>query len=199
MSESDYPERFFYINEWIFHMSGIWLYNPEKMSHVKRMWQIIWTFLVYAISIYFMILELLILRETTQDIGKLFIQLGLLLTHALGILRVILILSRQDRLLLLQSSLQDENYFYEACGDFEPGKLLRKAKILSSRISILVCKISFVLFYYHFFSNKQMLLSQILYPVSNLVEQELLIFLSILFSFQRSIEKIFRYPQTAKR
>lgn len=140
MSDINYPERFFYTNEWLYHLSGIWLYNPVKVPYVKRCLQILWTFLVYTNAIYFLILEFLIIQYTIHDITQFFSQFGLLLTHVLGIVRVWLLLSYHQRLLNLQSSLQDKKYYYEAYGEFKPGALMLQAKMVSSICSILVCK-----------------------------------------------------------
>lgn len=150
MTETDYPENFFQTNEYIYHLAGIFLYNPPKISLARRISQIIWTILVYVISIYFLYLELIIFRETIHDIKKFFSQFSLLLTHILGIVRVVLLLSQHQRLLRLQNSLQDELYHYEACGDFVPGKLLRDAKLLSSKFSFMVCTFIFTYFVLNF-------------------------------------------------
>lgn len=143
MADDQYPADFFYTNEWIYHLAGIWLYNPPNIGVLRKIWEVTWSVFVYASAGYFLYLEFLIFRETVHDIKKFLSQFGMLLTHVLGIVRVCLLLSRHQRLLKLQSALQDKEFCYESWGQFVPGKFLTDAKTFSSRLSILVCYFSF--------------------------------------------------------
>lgn len=140
MIVTDYPEKFFDANEWIYHLAGIWLFVPPNVSFFRKLGQFLWSLLIATISLYFLYLELLVFRVTIHDIKKFISQFGMLLTHIFGTVRVGLLLKQHQRLLRLQGILQDKNYFYENCGDFIPGKMLREAKKVSSTWSVMVSK-----------------------------------------------------------
>ncbi|KAJ8948922.1 hypothetical protein NQ314_008324 [Rhamnusium bicolor] len=138
LENTSYPANFFRTNEIIHHIAGLWLYNPEDVSIIRKCVQYFWTFMVYSVAVSFLILEFMIFSETVKDFNKFFSHIGLFFCHCLGILKVGILVLQHGKLTKIIETLQDKNYQYESLGDFKPGQILSDAKKVSNRFSIML-------------------------------------------------------------
>lgn len=133
----NYPINFFHVNEIILLISGLKL--PEKgVNLIRKCFYYTYAFSLYGTSVLFFVLEILKLEDTVKDSTKFFSHIGLLFTHLVGILKACLLLFRSRRIRKLMDLLQDETFRYETLEEFRPGLMLRKAKRISSNVSVVV-------------------------------------------------------------
>nr|XP_023021624.1 uncharacterized protein LOC111509994 [Leptinotarsa decemlineata] len=132
-----YPSNFFYTNEVIRKISGIWL-PGNKHRFILRVLYFLYVSFLYGTGLALFICEFLIFHETVKGISKFVSHIGMLFTHVVGILKMSILIFGRKKIQRIMNVLQDENYFYPPLGDSQPGSWVVKEKLMSSGFSILV-------------------------------------------------------------
>lgn len=137
MSGTNYPKDFFYANKILQRITGFWLPGRE-LHFVLRVMYYLYVAFAYSVSVFFFICEFIIFRETIKDLNKFVRQFGMLFTHVVGILKFyILVFCRKD-IKKIMDALQDKDYMYEPQDNFQPGLMMRKAKMITLFVSVTV-------------------------------------------------------------
>ncbi|KAJ8971343.1 hypothetical protein NQ314_000756 [Rhamnusium bicolor] len=129
-------DNFFYTIEWFCKICGFWW--PDKNDKkIEKIAQILWDFVILFVGLLFLTCELLKIKDTISDFQQFIALIGMMFTHAVGLVKFIVIVANQSRINKLKDILQDKRYNYEAYGSFQPGKIFSNSKRLCRKLIII--------------------------------------------------------------
>lgn len=138
VKQSGYLKNFFKTNEILCNIMGLWLIDSRGESRWKRYLQICLACTEYTIAGVFLTLQFLILNETSKDINKFFSHIGLLLSNALGAIKVVVMIVQRSKFKNIMDTLHDKNYQYECSEEFNPALIFVREKKFTQLCSISV-------------------------------------------------------------
>nr|CAH7734629.1 unnamed protein product [Callosobruchus chinensis] len=127
-------ENFFRTIEFFNKVCGVWL--EKGGSSAKKVAHILWDAFLLLLALLFFLCEVIMMRYTIGELKQLIRHIGMLATHIAGFLKFAVLILNQSRIAELKTVLQDKQYYYEKCGDFNPGKIASKSKRFCHRYTI---------------------------------------------------------------
>nr|UTQ11399.1 odorant receptor 23 [Holotrichia oblita] len=118
-------KTFFSSNTFILKLSGMWWFLKQNNTHYKHVFYGI--FCIIISQFYYLPSEWYRLKDIYSDFDNLINQLGMLLTHQLGMFKLLNIFLRRNRILNMIQTFQN-SYDFESCGKFKPQQIIADHK-----------------------------------------------------------------------
>ncbi|KAJ8960274.1 hypothetical protein NQ318_003999 [Aromia moschata] len=104
---------FFFAIDFFLKISGAWW--PDKTENkLTRTVKIAWDISLVLCACIFFVCEILVMKEIS-DMRQMFIHVGILFSHVLGMAKFFVIFLNQERINMTKGTLQDKMYHYESC------------------------------------------------------------------------------------
>ncbi|XP_019870447.2 odorant receptor 4-like isoform X2 [Aethina tumida] len=110
---------------------GIWV--PNNLSNFKEKLYHFYMCTFLGIAWLYFISEIIIIKDTHKSLFDLISNIGLLITHVVGVIKFSTLFFRRKKIEEMMQILQSNRFKYESVGDFKPSDMFNESKEISSK------------------------------------------------------------------
>lgn len=130
-----YAPKYFSFHVKLLKISGMWI-PPDGKIYEKRFYLIYIIFVTLYAEIWYNTTEYIkLLFETSDNFEDIVTEVGMLISHALGSIKLFNYLHKMNKIQSMLYELENGHKIYECFNDFNPEAVLKKCQITTTRLS----------------------------------------------------------------
>lgn len=146
VAKREYPKNYFRVNITILRLGFIWFPDWKKNIFII-LYSLLWMILAIILT---PLSEFMMFPSTAVDMNVFLNNLGVVLSHAVGAIKIINWCVQHRKILALMEVLKSDEFHYQSYGDFEPGFIVQRAKqknVLFSTMYFWSCNLVLIIGY----------------------------------------------------
>nr|UQK85194.1 odorant receptor 4 [Hylobius abietis] len=132
-----YPSKVFTATENLEMFVGQKKFSDKTLMAIKIIYSF-YNYSLFSAAVIFIVSELVAFRKALGDTSALVSQIGMMFTHLVGMGKLWVLVHNREKIEDVKKQLQDKQYHYMPLGDFQPGRRMRREKLISMFIATFV-------------------------------------------------------------